>query len=100
MAQRFFVRLIPPRSTFPADMSEDERRLMQAHAAYTQESFLAGKILMYGPVMAPGAAFGMAVFEVADEAEVRAIMESDPTVRAGLNRFEIHPMMVAAARGI
>ena len=44
---------------------------MQEHARYTRQSFDAGKILIYGPVMAPGGAFGMAVFEVADVSEVR-----------------------------
>jgi hypothetical protein len=41
----------------------------------------------------------MAVFEVADEAEVRGVLENDPTVRAGLNKFEIYPMSVGSARG-
>jgi len=101
MAKQFFLlRLLPPRPTFVQDMSEDERRLMQAHAEYTHGHFEAGKILIYGPVMAAGGAFGMAVFEVDDEAEARGIMDADPTVRAGLNRYELHPMHVAAARGI
>lgn len=72
---------------------------MQQHARYTRESFDAGKILIYGPVMAPTGAFGMAVFEVADEAEVRQVLENDPTVLAGLNKFEIHPMRVGAVQG-
>jgi hypothetical protein len=41
----------------------------------------------------------MAVFEVAEEAEVRRFLENDPTVLAGLNTFEIHPMRVGAAQG-
>jgi uncharacterized protein len=81
------------------DMTPEEKVLMQEHVRYTKESFDAGKILIYGPVMAPGGAFGMAVFEVADEAEVRAVLENDPTVLAGLNKFEIHPMRVGAAQG-
>ncbi len=32
--------------------------------------------------------------------EARAIMEADPTVLAGLNRYEITPMHVGAARGL
>ena len=72
---------------------------MQEHARYTRRSFDAGKILIYGPVMVPGGAFGMAVFEVSDEAEVRQFLENDPTVLAGLNQFEIHPMRVGAAQG-
>jgi len=58
-----------------------------------------GKVLLYGPVMAPAGAFGMAVFAVADEAEVREVLENDPTVRAGLNTFEVYPMRVGAAQG-
>ena len=48
--------------------------------------------------MAKEGAFGMAVLEVGDEGEARRFFENDPSVRAGLNRFEIHPMQVAAAR--
>jgi uncharacterized protein len=81
------------------DITPEEKLLMQEHARYTRESFDAGKILIYGPVMAPGGAFGMAVFEVADEAEVRQVLENDPTVLARLNKFEIYPMRVGAAQG-
>jgi uncharacterized protein YciI len=97
--QHFFVRLIPPRPTFPMDITPEEKLLMQEHVRYTRQSFDAGKILIFGPVMAPGGAFGMAVFEVAEEAEVRRFLENDPTVLAGLNTFEIHPMRVGAAQG-
>jgi hypothetical protein len=97
--QHFFVRLIPPRPTFPMDITPDEKLLMQEHARFTRESFDAGKILIYGPVMAAGGAFGMAVFEVADVSEVRAVLEKDPSVLAGLNKFEIHPMRIGAAQG-
>jgi len=71
--QHFFVRLIPPRPTFPMDMTPEEKSLMQKHVVYTHEKFAAGKFLIFGPVMAPTGAFGMAVFEAADEAEVRGI---------------------------
>jgi uncharacterized protein len=81
------------------DITPEEKLLMQEHARYTRQSFDAGKILIYGPVMATSGAFGMAVFEVADEAEVRQVLENDPTVLAGLNKFELHPMRVGAAQG-
>ena len=97
--QHFFVRLIPPRATFPMDMTAEEKLLMQEHVRYTQEKFLAGKVRLYGPVMAPEGAFGMAVFAVADEAEVREVLENDPTVLGGLNTFEVCPMRVGAAQG-
>jgi uncharacterized protein len=97
--QHFFARLIPPRATFPMDMTAEERLLIEEHVRYTQEKFAAGKVLLYGPVMATAGAFGMAVFAVADEAEVREVLENDPTVRGGLNTFEVYPMRVGAAQG-
>lgn len=94
----YFFRLIAPRPTFPYDMTEDEKRLMDEHAIYFGKQFAAGKLLLYGPVMANGGAFGLAVLEVDSEDEVRRFGEEDPSVQAGLNRFEYHPMRVSAAR--
>lgn len=71
---------------------------MEEHGAYCERQFAVGKLLAYGPVLAPSGAFGVAILEVADEAEARQFGENDPSVRAGMNRFEIYPMRVAASR--
>ena len=71
---------------------------MDRHSEYFQQQFDAGKLLLYGPVMAPDGAFGVAILEVADEAEARQFGEDDPSVRAGMNRFAICPMRVTGAR--
>lgn len=96
--QNYFFKLVPPRATFAQDMTDEERLLMNEHVRYTGEHFAAGDVLIYGPVLAPEGAFGMAVLEFADETEARRYAEGDPSVRAGLNRFELYPMRVAAAR--
>jgi hypothetical protein len=69
--QHFYFKLIPPRATFAADMTADERALMMEHLRYTREAFDAGKILIYGPVVASAGAFGVAVLEMEDAAEVQ-----------------------------
>ena len=97
--QHYFARLIPPRPTFPFDITAEERAVMMEHVKYTHEKFAAGKVLIFGPVIAREGAFGMAVFEVADEAELREIVDNDPSVLAGLNKFEWHPMKLGAAQG-
>jgi len=97
--QHFFVKLIPPRPTFPMDITPDELALMMQHVQYTKDKFDAGKVLIYGPVMVAAGAFGMAVFEANNEAEVREVLENDPSVLAHLNTFEIYPMRVGAAQG-
>jgi uncharacterized protein len=96
--QHYFFKLIPPRPTFPQDMTDEEKILMDEHGAYFQQQFDAGKLLLYGPVMAPDGAFGLAILEVADEVEARQFGENDPSVRAGLNRWELYPMQVAGSR--
>ena len=96
--QHYYFKLIPPRPTFMQDMTDEERRLMDEHGRYFQDHFAAGKVLLFGPVMASGGAFGLGVLEVENEAEARQFGEGDPSVKAGLNKFEIHPMRVSAAR--
>ena len=96
--EHYFFQLIPPHPTFPHDMTDEERLLMEEHGRYFQEQFTDGKVLLFGPAMARGGAFGLAVLEVHNEAEARRFGECDPSVRAGLNRFEFYPMRVSATR--
>ncbi|HEX4039710.1 MAG TPA: YciI family protein [Acidobacteriaceae bacterium] len=96
--QDYFVKLIPPRATFPGDITPEERATMKRHSEYYGEQFRAGKVLIYGPVMAREVAFGIAVLQVESEAEARQVAEGDPSVTEGLNRVELSPMRVAAAQ--
>ena len=77
MASYFFVKLIGPRPTFAQDMSDEERQLMAQHTKYLFGAYEAGTLHIYGPVLAPEGAFGMAVVAAADEAEVRKLMDAD-----------------------
>lgn len=71
---------------------------MMEHTTYFRQRFDDGNVLIYGPVMAPDGAFGMAVLEVADESEAVLLMQNDPSVRGGLNRYELSPMRVPVSR--
>ncbi|MGA7914970.1 MAG: YciI family protein [Candidatus Acidiferrales bacterium] len=96
--QHFFMKLIPPRPTFAQDMTAEERALMQQHVQYVGEAFSQGTVLIYGPVMGTAGAFGMAVLEMEDAAEVEKSLAEDPSVKAGLNTVEFYPMRVGQAR--
>jgi|SRR5579872_1345672 len=98
--QHFFFKLIPPRSTFPGDITDAERRLMDEHGRYCREQFEEGRLLIYGPVLTAYGSFGLAVLEVENEGEARKFGEGDPSVKGGLNTFEISLMRVGAARGL
>jgi len=88
----FFVKLIPPRRSFPADTSEAEGAVMGRHAEYLRTLLADGRGLVFGPVMDPAGVFGMGIVEAADEAAVRALTDADPVVTEGIGRYEIFPM--------
>ena len=89
----FFCKLIAPRATFPFDMDDDEKALMQQHAAYWMGMCKEGAVLVFGPVMDPNGPFGMGVFEGGDEAEVQRRTDADPVMKARIGfKVEITPM--------
>jgi uncharacterized protein YciI len=78
---------------------ERQRETLDGRAwALLSGALAAGRVLLFGPVMASSGAFGLGILEVDSEQEAREFGEGDPSVQAGLNKFEIHPMLVSAAR--
>jgi hypothetical protein len=47
----FFFKLVPPRSSFPEDMTEAERELMERHAAYWRSLLDKRLVLVFGGLM-------------------------------------------------
>ena len=95
----FVCRLVPPRPSFPFDMTEQEREVMGAHFEYLRaKGAEAGSgIVLYGPVADPEGAYGLMIVEAADADAVEAVTGPDPAVRAGIGlSYEILPMMSVA----
>lgn len=93
-SDRFFLlRLNPPRTTFPADMTTQEGAVMQQHFGYWAELSRQKTAIVYGPVNDPAGTWGVAVIRVTDEAAAHAIEKNDPAIRAGLGfRYDVLPM--------
>jgi uncharacterized protein YciI len=92
----FHCRLSGPRPTFPADMSAEERALMGEHAAYLRSLAEQGQALFFGPVADPKGPWGLAIFEVEDEAAARRLTDNDPVIKSGRGfSYEILPLMQA-----
>jgi uncharacterized protein len=89
--KQFMYKLIPPRPTFAQDMTEVERKVMQEHVVYWKALTDIGTAIVFGPVLDPKGPWGVAVVEVADEADARALGTNDPAVKAGLT-FEVYAM--------
>ena len=89
--KQFLYKLIPTRPTFSQDMTEVERRVMQEHAIYWKGLTGRGTAIVFGLVLDPKGPWGVAIVEVADEPDARALGTNDPAVKAGLT-FEVYPM--------
>ncbi len=91
-------RLLPPRPTFPGDMTPSEAGLMQEHAAYWQKLADRGVALVVGPVLDPAGAWGLAIVDVNDATDAAALTDDDPVIRSSGFRYEIHPIPQAILR--
>lgn len=94
----FMFKLIAPRPTFAMDMNEEEKKLMQQHAIFWNDLLAKGTALIYGPVLDPRGAFGLAIIEANSKGDAQAICENDPTIKAELNTYELYPMHVFTAQ--
>jgi uncharacterized protein YciI len=94
----FVYKLIPPRPTFSADMSDAEQAIMGEHAAYWTELFERGGVVVFGVVLDREGSWGLAVLEAETEEDVRVIAANDPAVQTDTCTFEIGLMPQPAVR--
>jgi uncharacterized protein YciI len=94
----FVIRLIAPRATFVQDMTDEERAVMERHAAHWQEFIEAGRMVVFGPILDGTGSWGLGVLEAEDEDEVRAVAAKDPAVTTGTARIEVGTMLAGFVR--
>ena len=89
----FFSRLIPPRPSFLADMTQEERAAMLAHQDYWLPHVNAGLVVAMGPVADPQGAYGVMIVNAPSQKMLEDWQGLDPVALAGLNFvFQNFPM--------
>jgi|SRR5216684_1152986 len=83
----FFIKTQNPRPTFHLDMTMDELAIMERHVAYWSDIAARGTAIVFGPVMDPQGVYGIGVYQVQDESEMRKLLEHDPA--NGLLRYDV-----------
>jgi uncharacterized protein YciI len=92
----FVFKLLAPRPSFPADITAQERTLMDAHVAYWADLVVNDVALVFGPVFDPDGIYGLAIAQAKDEQDARQLSNRDPAIEAGQGfRYDIHPMQAA-----
>lgn len=95
----FLLRLDPPRRSFPDDARAAELDAMVAHGAFWQGQAEAGLALAVGPVADPAGIWGLALVEVADDDEARALAAADPVIAADLGfTYRVMPLLSLITR--
>jgi uncharacterized protein YciI len=93
MMKTFFCKLLPPRPTFPSDMSPDEAKLMSDHAVYWKAWMAKGNVVAFGPVSEGHGGYGIGIVQFEDDNEVHSFADDDPTIKANVGfLIEISPM--------
>jgi uncharacterized protein YciI len=96
--KHFFYKLIPPRRDFHLTQNENEKAIMQKHAAYWAGLTADKKAIIYGPVFHKEGVFGIAVIEVATDEEANEIAKNDPAISSNLNTYELSSMKIGLIR--
>ncbi|MGZ3845041.1 MAG: YciI family protein [Flavisolibacter sp.] len=92
MNKKFFaLKLIPSRPDFAQTMTDEERALMQEHAAYWRGYMNRGKVIVFGPVLDPSGVYGLGIVAVDEEQEVKEFIAGDPANK--INSYEYYPIL-------
>ena len=95
----YLYRLVPPRSTFPSDITPAEGAAMKRHFGYWGDLISRGVAVIFGPVADPQGPYGIAILNVRNEGDARSICAGDPVVTAKLGfTFGVHEMPNAVVR--
>ena len=94
----FIFRLLASRPTFALDMTDEERAVMERHAAYWQSLIESGRMVVFGPVLDATGSWGLGVVEAEDEDELRALAAGDPAVTSGTARIEVGKLLAGFVR--
>jgi len=95
----YFCKFIPPRADFLATMSDQEKALMQQHAAFLDQRLAEGILLAHGPVIDETGGFGLSLYQIADDQDIAAITAQDPIIKHGAGQYAHYPMLHLKARG-
>jgi uncharacterized protein YciI len=79
-----------------ADMSAEERGLMQAHSNYWRQQMEKGKVVIFGPVLDSAGPYGIGVIRLEDGIDPATVWADDPIVKARIG-FKVTVSMMATA---
>jgi uncharacterized protein YciI len=94
----YLTKWLPPRADFLATITEREKELFRQHGDWQTGLRETGQIVAHGPVVDPAGTYGVAIWEIDDDADIAALTAQDPIARAGVGHYEHFAMLQMRAR--
>ncbi len=94
----YYVGFLTRGPKWTPEVTEETKKLQEAHLANISRLAGLGKLVLAGPFMDGGSLRGMFVFQVGSMEEAKALCDTDPAVQAGRLAVELHPWY--SAKGI
>jgi len=91
----YYVGFLYRGAKWTPESTPETEKLQKAHLDNIQRMAREGKLLVAGPFLDDGDLRGLYVFTVGSMEEARAFAETDPAIRAGRLRLELHPWYAA-----
>ena len=88
---RYFVGLIYRGPTWSSEVTQKVQELQAAHLANIDRLAESGKMVLAGPFADEGDMRGLFFYNVDTLEAARVLVDSDPAVKAGRLRVELHP---------
>lgn len=87
----YYFGLIYRGPAWTPDSSESTEAIQRAHLANIRRLARAGKLVLAGPFGDDGDLRGLFIYNASSREEAEALVQSDPAVKAGRLRVELHP---------
>lgn len=94
----YLTKWIPPRADFLQTITDEEKALFQQHGDWQTKLRETRQIVAHGPVVDPAGPYGVALWEIEDDADIAALTAEDPIVKAGVGHYEHYSMLQLRAR--
>jgi uncharacterized protein YciI len=91
----YYVGFLYRGAKWTPEETPETRKIQEGHMANIRRMGAEGKLVIAGPFVDDGDLRGLYVFRAASAEEAKALVESDPAVKAGRLRFELHPWYAA-----
>jgi uncharacterized protein YciI len=87
----YYLALLHRGSAWTPEPTPEVKRLLEGHMANIQRLAAEGKLILGGPFADDGDLLGLFLLQAGSLKEAQELCDSDPAVKAGRLRVELHP---------